>query len=194
MSLASVAFTLDRTAPAPPLIMNRPGTVLTSPIELELEFADDVDSLTIFRSYESTVTNTTIVYFMPPTVELGTGQNGIWVVAKDAAGNESGSSEILEVIYSLGTGISYPEAFRGPDVFQIVTGSAANGVEIDIYDLGGEKVRTIRDWSISSTYEIEWDLLNDDGETVRNGAYLMILTIHSGGSRTIEKNFIAVVK
>ncbi|MCK4537886.1 MAG: hypothetical protein KAV42_03705 [Candidatus Krumholzibacteria bacterium] len=194
LSLRPVKFTLDRTSPAPPLILNRPGTVLTSPIELELEFAEDVDSLIIFRSYESTVTNTTIASYMPSTVELGTGQNLIWVVAKDVAGNESGSSEILDVTYSLGTGISYPEAFRGPDVFHIVTDSAASGVEIDIYDLGGEKVRTLRDWSISSAYEIEWDLLNDDGETVRNGAYLMVMTIHSGGSRTIEKNFIAVVK
>ncbi len=194
MSMVPLTFKLDRTPPATPLILNRPESVLTSQIELELELDDDVDYLIIFRSYESTVTDTTIEYYMTPTVELGTGLNGIWVIAGDVAGNESLSSEILEVTYSVGTGISYPEAFRGPDVFQIITGSPATGVGIDIYDLGGEKVRTLRDWSISSTYEIQWDLLNDDGETVRNGAYLMILTIHSGGSRTIEKNFIAVVK
>ncbi|MBU8921881.1 MAG: hypothetical protein KOO63_08680 [Bacteroidales bacterium] len=194
LSYLSLTFTLDRTSPASPLILNRPGTVLTSQIELELEFDEDVDSLVIFSSYENTPSDTTIIYFMPPTVELGIGQNRIWVIARDVAGNESGSSKILEVTYSVGTGISYPEVFRGPDIFQIVTGSAASGVGIDIYDLGGEKVRTIRDWSISSTYEIEWDLLNDDGETVRNGAYLMLLTIHSGESKTIEKNFIAVVK
>jgi hypothetical protein len=46
----------------------------------------------------------------------------------------------------------------------------------------------------ASRFDIEWDLRTQDGEEVRNGAYLAVITVDFGSSRTVEKCFIAVVR
>ncbi len=186
---------LDRTAPAVPVISNSNGRVIESPLELILVYDnDDSDSLLIYRYFEDVFTVKRIARYMPHTVDLGLGINQIWVAAKDKAGNLSENSNIVTINYDLSVSIVYPEVFRTPDLFQIITEDIMQRVIIDIYDLGGEHVRKLFAWGPSTQFEIEWDLRNGDGDTVRNGPYIMVMTIDYGTRKTIEKSFIAVVR
>jgi hypothetical protein len=45
-----------------------------------------------------------------------------------------------------------------------------------------------------TSFDIAWDLTNDDGETVKNGPCLVVITIEHSGGRTVDKAFIAVVR
>ncbi|HSG26900.1 MAG TPA: hypothetical protein VLA34_00370, partial [Candidatus Krumholzibacterium sp.] len=192
---ATRSFTLDRTPPGAPVILNPGGVVIRPTLGLELEYDSDVDSLFITRRFEGTSTTFGILEMMDHEVDLEPGLNEIWVAAKDEAGNLGPDSEILEVTYSTEAGFEFPEAFREPGMFQIVTPQPVRGIVIYIYDMGGEHVRRLEEWSGSTVYTIAWDLLNDDGEAVRNGPYLMVMTIYGlDGSSTVRKEFIAVVK
>ena len=117
------------------------------------------------------------------------------MTAEDKAGNVSGQSNTIEVYYDVSDYlVESPEIFRRPDNFLIVTTETAQEITIEIYDLGGEEVRTIYGWGPSTSFQIEWDLLNNDGDAVNNGPFLVVLTIDYGTRKTVEKNFIAVVR
>ena len=127
-------------------------------------------------------------------VDLLLGNNEIWARVADLAGNWSEPSNKIIVVYDDAAGYYYPEAFREPDSFEILTGSEAFGVEIKIYTLNGEEVATLGERGPATRFEIEWSLLNDDGEEVRNGPYLVVITVEYASGKTVEKNFIAVVR
>jgi flagellar hook assembly protein FlgD len=98
------------------------------------------------------------------------------------------------VTYDTSSQNSFPEAFRGPDDFIISTSSAAGKVIIQLFDLRGEKVRSISSIGPATYFKITWDLLNNDGEEVRNGAYLAVITVYYSDTKTVDKGFIAVVR
>jgi hypothetical protein len=58
----------------------------------------------------------------------------------------------------------------------------------------GERIRRIEVPGPGTSFDIPWDLTSDDGETVRNGPCLVVVTIDHAGGRTVDKAFIAVVR
>ena len=58
----------------------------------------------------------------------------------------------------------------------------------------GERVARLQGYGPSDRFEIEWDLMNDNGEGVRNGAYLVVIAIQYDTGTTVDKSFIAVVR
>ena len=128
------------------------------------------------------------------TFDIFTGSNEFWAIATDQAGNLSGPSNIVQIVYDDAAGLHFPEAFRGPDTFEILTATDALGVEITIFTVTGERVARLRGDGPSDLFQIEWDLTNDKGEEVRNGAYLVVIAIRYETGTTVDKSFIAVVR
>jgi len=195
-SVESVHFSIDLTPPDPPLL-NTPRSPVHVPEYDVSGSSPEGDSIVVYRTAGTDTASWSVRPVLGKfsvTVDLLLGPNGIWAVAADEAGNWSAHSGTITVVYDDAAGFYYPEAFRGPDDFEIVATGEALGVEIVIYTLTGEEVVTLTGTGPATRFEIEWSLLNDDGEEVRNGPYLVVITVEYPSGRTVDKNFIAVVR
>ncbi|MDZ7859264.1 MAG: FlgD immunoglobulin-like domain containing protein [Candidatus Krumholzibacteriota bacterium] len=193
----SISFEIDTTRPASPVLAQPQSPVLKGEIELSYDNGLDAgaDSVSIFRLFDGdTFTTTVNSSNSSPDIYLSEGENEIWAKVTDKAGNESYESNHISVTYEISSKNLFPEAFREPDDFIISTSSEAGKVKIQIFDLSGEEVRTISETGPQNYFQLEWDLLNNDGEEVRNGAYLAVITVYYSNSKTVDKNFIAVVR
>ncbi len=191
-----MSFKVDVTAPDAPVLVQPPQSVHDEELTVEIDHYDtgDTDTIITYRVFGE---DTAISVFPPPfvlKVQLMEGTNEIWAIAADKVGNRSDPSNTISAVYDKTQQISIPEVFRGPDNFTIVTGRTAVRVSIEIFTINGEHVATLGGMGPSMTFEIPWDLTNDDGDDVLNGAYLVVISIHYSDSKTVEKNFIAVVR
>jgi hypothetical protein len=191
-----MVFTVDLTPPDPP-VLRTPQSPVHIP-EYEVVGTSPLgDTVIVYRAAgtdtASYLKNLVLEIFSVP-VDLLLGENEIWAKAADLAGNWSESSNRIIVVYDDAAGFYYPEAFRGPDDFEIMTSVEALGVEIKIYTLTGEEVAILGETGPATRFEIEWSLLNDDGEEVRNGPYLVVITVEYASGKTVDKSFIAVVR
>ncbi|MBN2070305.1 MAG: hypothetical protein JW814_02520 [Candidatus Krumholzibacteriota bacterium] len=191
----SRTFTLDRTAPPAPVINNRSGRVILPDLMLDITYDDDdTEYLSIFKVFEGDTTENHIHHKMQHSVVLLPGTSHIWISAEDKAGNISENSNTVTIDYDVTCSVEFPEVFRSPGNFEIVTTETAQEVMIEIYDIAGEEVRTLFEWGPSTAFQIEWNLRNNDGDDVNNGPFVVVLTIEYGTRKTVEKNFIAVVR
>jgi flagellar hook assembly protein FlgD len=125
---------------------------------------------------------------------LRLGENAIWARAEDEAGNVSDSSSVQTVTYEIAAGITHPEVFRRPDAFHIFTERSVRGIKIEIFTVAGELVATLSQRGPGTEFELPWNLTNDDGENVRNGPYLAVVTVTYDNGPTVEKRLFAVVR
>ena len=199
-STGQLQFALDRTPPEPPVIAPLPPRVIYEVLEVDLSWGEGVDSVFVYRAHEGDTTRVgrsaeAVGAGDRPTVVLGEGENSIFASAVDRAGNSSGYSSARDVFLDVSAGTSYPEAFRGPGIFQVVLASEAASVRVEIFDMRGERVRRLHGGGPGRTFEIVWDLLDDDGDQVRNGAYFAVILVdREGGEAVLEKSFVAVVR
>lgn len=78
--------------------------------------------------------------------------------------------------------------------FQVPTGANslpltnAPAISLDIYNVAGERVRTVTDVRTTSlrqgTYEAGWDMKNASGNDVASGVYIAVARLYIGGSTT----------
>jgi len=187
-------------APAPPVIDELPALVrdfaltITGSVE-----ADATDSVVVYRA-----SGTDTAAFglriaasatFSRTVTLREGDNEIWAVAFDASREASPRSNTALVRYETIIARIYPEVFREPGVFEIDLAERAYEATIDIYTVSGERVARLRKSGAATQFMIEWNLESGDGLPVKNGAYLAVFSVAlPGGTTTVEKRFIAVVR
>ncbi len=197
-----LSFRIDTTPPNPPYI-SAPSQVRNDPVVVVTVTADPLDDTEVVEIYRYHGGDTTLAERDESILDENTdieisgleeGDNQIWAVAFDQTDNSSGISNVISVDYSIITGMYFPEVFREPDQFRIITKSMAAGVEIEIFTLNGEKVVSLRDRSPATDFRIYWDLNNGNGEEVRNGVYLCVIKVTSQGREVTEKDFIAVVR
>ncbi|HUV35564.1 MAG TPA: hypothetical protein VMX58_01345 [Patescibacteria group bacterium] len=194
-TILSFTFEIDRTPPASPAIRT-PYTPVSDP-DLVLEVVYDAletDSFIVYRGHGGTIETMRMGAVLYVNITLEEGENTIWIEGLDEAGNTSASSNTVTVVYETALGFFYPEVFRGPDIFRVLTGADANKARVDIYTVSGEQVVTFKQSGPAHSFQFEWDLTNGDGEGVRNGTYIVVITIFYPDSKRIEKNFIAVVR
>ena len=112
------------------------------------------------------------------------------VTAYDTAGNESGFSNEVSIVFAPGTGgdsnpvstaYNYPNPFDpGKEVTHIrYYLNTPTVVSIVIYDLGNNRVRTLVDREVrleGEHTEDVWDGLDENGERVANGLYFCRIT------------------
>ncbi|MEM4409475.1 MAG: hypothetical protein QXI19_12115 [Candidatus Caldarchaeum sp.] len=65
-----------------------------------------------------------------------------------------------------------------------LTGRGIESAQVTVYDLSGKRVF---DSSRVSSQELQWNLLNDDGQLVPNGVYLYILHIWGYNGEVIKQ-------
>ena len=199
-SYLETSFRLDRTPPPPPHIADPPARMIQSQLNLFIQYDDDAtDSLFVYWQAGAHVDSAgfmtaALIPGDPFVLTLTEGYNEFWAYGQDRAGNLSTVSNTVSTTLDPTTGITYPEVFRGPSTFQVVSAESAYSVTLDIYDMRGERIRRFSVPGPGTSFDIAWDLTNDDGETVKNGPCVVVIVIETASGRTVDKAFIAVVK
>lgn len=194
-----ISFLLDRTAPAAPRIAELPEKMIQEQLNLYIDYGDGTDTLFVFWQAGGSVESRSFITIGrepedPFELTLTEGMNEFWATGGDKAGNISPLSNTVSTTLDPATGISYPEVFRGPNSIQVVSAETAYSVTVDIYDMRGERIRRFSVPGPGTSFDISWDLTNDDGETVKNGPCLLVVMIETASGKTVDKAFIAVVR
>lgn len=192
-------FTLDLTAPDAP-VLERPASPSREPrTVLRGTISQPGTSRVRVTRLAGIGADTTITYepsgsTFAVTMPLLAGDNVIRAVAEDDAGNVSAFSNAVTVRYEPANEVVWPEALRGPDAFRVYTASPALRATVDIYTVAGELVATLVENGPSQAFVLDWDLTNDDGEEVRNGPYLAVVTVTRESGKRVYRAFVAVVR
>lgn len=94
--------------------------------------------------------------------------------------NEETNNSVPQTFY---LGNSYPNPFNLSTYIPFTVGSKSGNVRLVIYNLLGQKIRTLVNGNMSSgQHEIVWNGKNDSGEIVNSGIYLVRL---SSANRTL---------
>ncbi len=196
-SSKKISFEIDLTPPPPPALAEPASSVMIpqATITYQYDLDPDTDEIIFYRLNQGdTATSTAFAANPAPVVELGQGANEIWSVASDKAGNQSEPSNHIYISYDTSARSEFPEAWRTPGKFRVSTSRSASKVTADLFDLSGEKVTSLVDFGPKTYFELDWNLTSRDGEDVRNGAYLVIITTYYGNEQHAQKHFIAVVR
>ncbi len=190
-------FNLDFTPPQPP-VLEQPPSPARDPSVLVRGTMEEANLKYIYL-YRTAATDTTIRYepsgaSFAASVPLRPGSNVIRATAQDRAGNVSDLSNAVTVIYQPSNIIGWPEAFRGPDMFHVYSVRPARRVTVDIYTVSGDRVVSLVENGPAQSFSVEWNLTNGDGDTVRNGAYLAVVTVWYESGTQVYKEFVAVVR
>jgi hypothetical protein len=119
----------------------------------------------------------TIVYPLP---SLGLGDHTISVAASDNMGNRSSRNLQFEIVssaeFTIRNVANYPNPFQSGDgegtdiMFQLPVAAA---VTIDIFTVGGRRIRRISDVvGTTGANEVYWNGLDAEGDELANGVYL----------------------
>ncbi|MGM0484963.1 MAG: hypothetical protein ACQERI_10480, partial [Candidatus Krumholzibacteriota bacterium] len=183
-----LTLSIDITPPPPPAL-DQPTSTLLKP-EIAITYLENLGanvlSVRFYTSHQGVIDSVSKSAFIPnPVINLEEGKTEIWARSIDQAGNISGSSNRITVEYRSASVYSFPEVFRGTDLFRVTTPEDAFKVRIRIFTLGGEEVKSITADGPGEYFELEWDLTTNDGEEVRNGAYLAVITtsLYNGSRR-----------
>ena len=179
--LRRYAFTvIDRTAPPVPELDPAPATrttrnfvTFTGTTGGLLAQADTIlvwrDGVVVGRSFNEVRWEI--------TAPLTLGPNTFYLAAADRAGNRSPLGSPLTILYEEPMGFHAPERFRATDVFDVNVARTARSVRIDLYELGGRRVRTLLVQQFGQRYELPWDVTDDRGVTVGDGPYVARVTV-----------------
>ena len=128
--------------------------------------------------------------------DLALGPHALTARAVDRAGNVSGPSPPESLLYAENPGVDAPERFTVNDLIQVNLGGPGQQVSVFVYTLHGKLVRTFAAGpSASPYYEFRWDLLDEEGQTVGNGPYVLrVLAELADGTRFEERAAVVVIK
>jgi hypothetical protein len=200
-NVSFVEDTLDASGPDISMTFEGGGTSVLPGDELEIRLSDDSGINLVNRNPgdgvvllvdaggESTDVTDLFVYdlgsfregaIVYPLPSLGLGNHAISVAAGDNMGNRSSGSLQFEIVSSAEFTIrdvaNYPNPFPGGDVegtrimFQLPVAAA---VTIDIFTVGGRRIRRINDVvGTAGANEVHWNGLDAEGDELANGVYL----------------------
>ncbi len=201
-SSAVLSFTLDLTPPDPPVLTVSSDLVYEPEVGVQGEVTEHtrLEEVLIYRVHDGDTlifTEEIIASTFQLIVEpLGLGDNFIYGVSVDKSGMRSERSRGWQVVFRQ-LNAYYPEVFTGSagtDFFEFRLSENAQKVDIQIYTVNGEHVRSLNEQGPKRLFKLEWDLTNDEGDGVRNGPYLVYISIYYSNTTTTQKSFIAVVR
>jgi flagellar hook assembly protein FlgD len=177
-------FVLDREPPAIPLVVTTPPARTTRNTGTFTGTALGADSVHVFRG-GALVARVTAPNWST-LVSLTLGANQFTFEAVERSGNHSARSASVTILYEEPLGLHAPERFRANDVFDVNLARAGRSVRLDLYELGGRRVRTLVANQPGDRYELPWNLRDDEGRTVGDGPYVARVTVTylDGGSET----------
>jgi hypothetical protein len=139
------------------------------------------------------------LFAVNPTIHfnrvLNPGPNQLRFEGIDLAGNVS-LPTVSTVTWETGAGVAAPERFSAGQSIEVnVGGTPAQGVFVRVLAMDGSLVRTFEDSSSKPHYAFAWDLRTPEGQSVRNGAYLVLARVRfTNGSEELYRTMIAVVR
>lgn len=188
---------VDRTPPQPPTPRPPLPQVTNSQVLSGTVLVDSVDTarLVVSGGAESPDTLATPNPSIRFNRVLNPGTNQLRFEAIDRSGNVSAPT-LATVTWEAGAGLTAPERFSAGQRIQVnVGGTPAQGVFVRILAMDGSLVRTFEDASAKLQYEFEWDLRTPEGQSVRNGAYLVLARVRfTSGTEELYRTMVAVVR
>ena len=126
---------------------------------------------------------------------LTLGTNTFTFEATEFSGNRSPQSAPVDVVYEEPLGFHAPERFTAADVFDVNLAKTGRVVRIDLFELGGRRVRTLVANVVAQRYELPWNLLDDHGRTLGDGPYVAHVTVeYADGTSETAKGAVVVAK
>ncbi len=127
---------------------------------------------------------------------MGNGDSGMFIsgIHTTTGGEgEAGQVEVVKEISALPEGFdlgqNYPNPFN-PSTQIDYSLPTAQPVRLDIYNINGQKVRTLVDgYSEAGNHTVTWDATDDDGAWVASGVYLYKLT---AGDKSVSRKMTLV--
>jgi hypothetical protein len=189
------SITWDMTPPAAPVLDQPPSPTRNPAHVLDGTVSTDTDVMRIYRNdslIDTIRPNQDVVPEWPHRITLVPGENQIYSVAVDAAGNASGPSNVISIVLDASPGLRITQPFIANDVFLLNLGQPASSVALRVYDMGGKLVRVLSSQSSGSNISIAWDGKNGDGETARKGPLVAVAQIRyqNGGSEVFREIFL----
>ncbi len=188
---------VDRTAPPPPTPRPPLPQVTKSQVLSVTVPVDSLDTARVVLSGGAESPDTLFAVNSPIRFNrvLNPGPNQLRLEAIDLAGNVS-SPTLATVTWEAGAGVVAPERFSaGQNIEVNVGGTPAQGVFVRVLAMDGSLVRTFEDPSPKLHYAFTWDLRTPEGQSVRNGAYLVLARVRfTNGSEELYRTMIAVVR
>jgi hypothetical protein len=188
-------ITIATAPPEPPEISAPPGQV-SSPQLILTGQCSAGDSLFIYlngvveRSMKCSAAGTFSI-----TLTLERGENSIYAISKDVAGNYSAPSETVRVEYIEEMGIRVPEKLDAETTIEINLTKEVHEVILRVFSVGGSHVGSVVKESPSQFDEITWDLTDSDGKPVKNGPYVLTFEIkYLDGTTSTDRKAVIVVR
>jgi hypothetical protein len=195
IKIAPFSITWDPNPPAAPVLDQPPSPTRNPTQVLDGTVSSDTEIMRIYRNdalVDTIEPNHPVLPEWPYPVTLVPGENEIYAIAVDGAGNASASSNVISIVLDASPGLRITQPFVVDDVFLLNLGKPASSVTLRVYDMGGKLVRALSSQSSGSNISIAWDGRNGDGETVRKGPLVAVAQIRyqSGGSEVFREIFL----
>ncbi|HZL85609.1 MAG TPA: hypothetical protein VFD07_09560 [Candidatus Krumholzibacteria bacterium] len=192
-----LSIRVDRTPPPPPTPRPPLPQVTKSQVLSATVHVDSLDTARIVVSGGAETPDT--LFAVNSSVRfnrvLNPGSNQLRFEAIDLARNIS-LPTVSTVTWETGAGVAAPERFSAGQSIEVnVGGTPAQGVFVRVLAMDGSLVRTFEDLSPKPHYAFTWDLRTPEGQSVRNGAYLVLARVRfTNGSEELYRTMIAVVR
>ena len=170
---------VDRTAPAPPVLSSAAGDTRNPLYTLTGSKQSDYARVRIYRNgtFIDSVAGLPSENTFSYDVTLIPGENRFTATGVDLAGNESGLSNTLSVVYTSSAGLFIRQPFAVNDAFQINLDKPARSIRLRIYDLAGHLVAVLEQATVSRNISIQWNGRNGDFEEVNRGPLVAVAEI-----------------
>jgi hypothetical protein len=187
--VASVTRSLyiDTIPPGPLTLSHTPAARVARPDQIFSGLAPGSDSLFttltgpdgVLWQFARTVTSGTFAF--GDTLLLSAGVNRVTFQGGDLAGHRSPLLTV-NMEYVPQAGVHAPEVFHPLNSFSARLSAPAASVEARIYRPDGSYVRRLYtekagDSAARTSFDLEWDLMNDSGVLVGRGPYLCVVTV-----------------
>jgi hypothetical protein len=154
-----------------------------------------VDTMEIYQNgvlVDRIAPNLPVIPEFPYTITLVPGNNTIYAIAFDAAGNSSGRSNVISVVLDRSPGLLISVPFVANDAFLLNLSRPASTVSLRVYDLGGGLVQVLSSTSAGTNIALPWDGRNGNGEAVKKGPLVAIAKIQyrDGGGEVFREAFL----
>lgn len=124
-------------------------------------------------------------------VPLDPGRNRLVAIASDPYSHDSDPSEVLEIFRIESATLEVAPRIRPGDVFEVALLEPADRLDLDIFNMVGDRIHHDTTTSRAVIYAFVWDGRTQRGERARSGPYIAHVTIHqSGQKRTLNDAFV----
>ncbi len=178
ISLFTIAW--DTLRPPAPELSQPPSPTRNPAFVLDGSVSNDIEVMRIFRNgalLDTIFPNLLVSPEFPYPMTLLSGENRIYAIGVDGAGNASVRSNELVIVLDSSPGLVIAQPFGPGDSFVLNVAQTVSSATLRVYDLGGKLVRTLATTSPGTSLLIPWNGRNGDNEPVKKGPFVAVAQI-----------------